>query len=178
MDDFTRLELTLDHTSSINKMLEIIQEYLLNLGISSQVCIKNGADRSFVANGVRNADEASQVICIETDDIFIVTAVSSREVQNLDKDVRERLMFNLNMAEQKIESLVASLDSSGPTLTDRQIEVLSKLAHGKRTSQIAEEMNIINRAVDLHILEARKRLDATTREQAVARDVSLNLVFV
>ena len=61
-------------------------------------------------------------------------------------------------------------------LTARQQEVLSDLANGFRTGQIAERLGVSISVVDLHIREARRRLNAMTREQAVAVAIKDGLI--
>lgn len=68
-----------------------------------------------------------------------------------DQDKQERLSY------QSIE------------LTQRQVDCLTLLAQGKRVQQIADTLSIKVVTVDHHISEAKKRLSATTREQAIAR---------
>lgn len=53
-------------------------------------------------------------------------------------------------------------------LTRREVECLSWLAAGLRTVQISNRMDIKPVTVDLHIRNARNRLGARTREQALA----------
>jgi len=53
-------------------------------------------------------------------------------------------------------------------LTQREKDVLSYLAAGKRPDQIAFDMNLTIPTINLHIQKAKKRLGAATREQAVS----------
>ena len=57
-------------------------------------------------------------------------------------------------------------------LTKREIECLNWLAHGLRTDQIANQLSISRATVDFHLANARKKLAASTREQAVALAVA------
>lgn len=61
-------------------------------------------------------------------------------------------------------------------LSIRQIECLKLLAEGKRIQQIAEILNIKPITVDHHIKLARTNLQATTREQAIARAIIKGLI--
>ncbi|MEH6404778.1 MAG: LuxR C-terminal-related transcriptional regulator [Sneathiella sp.] len=54
-------------------------------------------------------------------------------------------------------------------LTEREKDVLRYLAAGLRPDRIAEKMNLKNATVNLHIQKARLRLNAKTREQALAK---------
>lgn len=53
-------------------------------------------------------------------------------------------------------------------LTPREKETLTWLAHGLRNDRIAEQMGISEVMVRKHILSARKKLGASTREQALS----------
>lgn len=64
----------------------------------------------------------------------------------------------------------------GDVLSPRETEVISLLAKGMRTGQIGECLGIRCVTVDLHIRNARKKLNAATREQAVAIAVARDIV--
>ncbi len=63
-------------------------------------------------------------------------------------------------------------------LSQRQIDCLSLLAKGNRIQQIADTLGIKPITVDHHIKLARENLQATTREQAIARAIIKGLVSV
>ncbi|MEM8813473.1 MAG: LuxR C-terminal-related transcriptional regulator [Pseudomonadota bacterium] len=56
-------------------------------------------------------------------------------------------------------------------LSARERECLSLLADGHRTARIAERIGIAPMTVEFHLRNARRKLGATTREQAVAISV-------
>jgi len=53
-------------------------------------------------------------------------------------------------------------------LTERERECLTWLAVGMRSQEIANHLDISIKTVEKHIASGRKRLNATTREHAVA----------
>lgn len=55
-----------------------------------------------------------------------------------------------------------------PPLTPRECEALLRLAQGLHTAQIAHRMGIAPVTVDKHLRQAREKLGARTREQALA----------
>jgi LuxR family quorum-sensing system transcriptional regulator CciR len=63
-------------------------------------------------------------------------------------------------------------------LTQRQVDCLQLLAEGKRIKQIADILNIQSITVDHHIKLARENLQATTREQAIARAIIKGLITI
>lgn len=64
------------------------------------------------------------------------------------------------------------------TLSERQVDCLKLLAQGKRIKQIADILSIQPITVDHHIKMARESLQATTREQAIARAILKGLIHV
>jgi len=54
-------------------------------------------------------------------------------------------------------------------LNDREIEVLTWVARGKTSAQIADLIGLSKRTVDFHLDNARIKLDATTRTQAAIK---------
>lgn len=63
----------------------------------------------------------------------------------------------------------------GP-LTSREIECLQALAQGLNNSEISNQLHIALPTVAMHLVNARKKLAATTREQAVAKAVKRGLI--
>ncbi|MEM1414201.1 MAG: LuxR C-terminal-related transcriptional regulator [Myxococcota bacterium] len=70
----------------------------------------------------------------------------------------------------------APFAAGGPALTPRECECLTGLAVGEQSKQIAYRLGISDRTVEFHVANARRKLGATTREQAVARAVYLGIV--
>ena len=61
-------------------------------------------------------------------------------------------------------------------LTRRERECLLLLAQGLRSEEIAKRLNIVKVTVDFHVSNARHKLNAATREQAVAIVVQRGLL--
>jgi len=57
-------------------------------------------------------------------------------------------------------------------LNSREIEVLTLVARGQRSAEIAKKLGIAKRTVDFHLDNARIKLGATTRAQAVVKAVA------
>lgn len=70
----------------------------------------------------------------------------------------------------------AEPDKARTRLSRRERECLLWLAAGLRNDRIAERLGIRGATVELHLRNARRKLGARTREQAVARAVALGLV--
>lgn len=67
-------------------------------------------------------------------------------------------------------------DNLPPALAPREIECLLWLIEGLRTKEIAHKLNLKPVTVELYINNAKKKLKAKTREQAVAKAVLQNLI--
>jgi DNA-binding NarL/FixJ family response regulator len=65
---------------------------------------------------------------------------------------------------------------SKTTLNDREIETLTWAARGKTSSEIAQILGLSKRTVDFHIDNARAKLGATTRVEAVTKAASGRLI--
>jgi DNA-binding CsgD family transcriptional regulator len=67
---------------------------------------------------------------------------------------------------------------SGPdlALTPRELECLGALARGLRQEAVGEQLGISRATVELHINNARKKLDALTSAHAVAIAISRGLI--
>lgn len=61
-------------------------------------------------------------------------------------------------------------------LTDREVQCLEALAEGLTSPKIAKYLGISTSTVAMHVLNARRKLGASTREQAVALAVKRHLV--
>ncbi|MEM7745499.1 MAG: LuxR C-terminal-related transcriptional regulator [Pseudomonadota bacterium] len=63
-----------------------------------------------------------------------------------------------------------------PVLSTRETEVLELLAQGHRVARIANLAGMSERTVDFHVANARRKLGARTRDQALALAVAEGLV--
>lgn len=88
----------------------------------------------------------------------------------------ERLMADygdvFNLAAYAAQSRMIELRSHHPAptnrLTTREQEVLSHVADGRRSAEISERLGIAQVTVNLHLQNARRKLNASTLPQAVA----------
>jgi DNA-binding NarL/FixJ family response regulator len=62
------------------------------------------------------------------------------------------------------------------SLNDREIATLTRVARGKSSVEIAQELGIVKRTVDFHIDNARIKLGASTRTAAVSKAVAAGLI--
>jgi DNA-binding NarL/FixJ family response regulator len=62
------------------------------------------------------------------------------------------------------------------TLNDREMEVLTWVARGKTSAEIARKLRLSKRTVDFHVDNARIKLRAATRTEAVTKAAAAGLI--
>ena len=91
-------------------------------------------------------------------------------------ECQDRLTLAAHYADQRLVEFAKAEETVEAGLSPREIQCLQRLAKGSRNDRIADSLGITQRTVKLHLQNARRKLQATTREQAVARAVYLGLV--
>jgi len=61
-------------------------------------------------------------------------------------------------------------------LNDREIKVLTEVARGKRSHEIARQFDLPKRTVDFHVNNARLKLRAETRTEAAVKAAAIGLI--
>jgi len=70
----------------------------------------------------------------------------------------------------------AAADTSGAGLSRRELEVLRLVAVGRTNPEIAQELVISPRTVDMHVRNLLRKLDCRSRIEAALRAGELGLV--
>ncbi|MFY0611396.1 MAG: autoinducer binding domain-containing protein [Hyphomicrobiaceae bacterium] len=73
-------------------------------------------------------------------------------------------------------SVLPEVELPNPKLSPRERDCLSLLARGYQTAQIADRLMLSDATVHEYIANARRKLKARTRSEAVARAVHLRLI--
>ena len=68
------------------------------------------------------------------------------------------------------------LSSKFPKLNNRELEVLTLVARGKKSIEIARKLRLSKRTVDFHVDNARVKLHAATRTEAATKAVATGLI--
>ena len=68
------------------------------------------------------------------------------------------------------------LSSKLPKLNNRELEVLTLVAGGKKSIEIARKLRLSKRTVDFHVDNARVKLHAATRTEAATKAVATGLI--
>lgn len=104
------------------------------------------------------------------------TELGAREFQRLYKDRSMAIHMGSIAAFNRIRTLTKQEWAVSVGLTSRERECLLGLSRGFRNDLIAERINIKPVTVAFHIANARRKLRARTREQALVNAIQLGLV--
>jgi len=66
--------------------------------------------------------------------------------------------------------------SKSKDLNERELEVLTQVARGKKSHEIARQLQLSKRTVDFHVDNARTKLRAETRTEAVIKATAVGLI--
>jgi DNA-binding CsgD family transcriptional regulator len=105
----------------------------------------------------------------------LVTGMAGQEFLAWHKSHGRWATLAAHAIDQRFLTLVEP-QSRRPQLSPRERECLAWLAIGLRHDRIAEKLGITRPTVELHLANARRKLNARTREQALARAVAFGLL--
>lgn len=91
-------------------------------------------------------------------------------------ECQDRLVLAAHYADQRLAELTKAGSVAEANLSPREQQCLQRLAKGLRNDRIADTLGITQPTVKLHLQNARRKLHASTREQAIARAVYLGLI--
>ncbi|MEM0947973.1 MAG: LuxR C-terminal-related transcriptional regulator [Pseudomonadota bacterium] len=97
------------------------------------------------------------------------------EMIKLHADSGSLLLTCAALADQRIR---LGETQKATSLSSREVDCLSLLASGLRNDQIGDRLNIKPVTVEMHLRNARTKLDARTREQALAIAISTGMVIL
>jgi DNA-binding NarL/FixJ family response regulator len=93
-----------------------------------------------------------------------LAAEAAREVAALGESVSRRLGAR------------AAADADGSGLSRRELEVVRLLSSGRTNREIAEELVLSRRTVDMHVRNILRKLDCRSRMEAVTRAGEIGLL--
>jgi DNA-binding NarL/FixJ family response regulator len=93
-----------------------------------------------------------------------LAAEAAREVATLGESVSRRL------------GVRAAADANGAGLSRRELEVVRLLSSGRTNREIAEELVLSRRTVDMHVRNILRKLDCRSRVEAVTRAGEIGLL--
>lgn len=98
------------------------------------------------------------------------------EMRKIHREARHVLHIAALTAHARVQELLATERTTSVRLSPREQECLLWLTRGERTGRIAERLGLQEVTITLHLGNARRKLSARTREQAVARALALGLI--
>lgn len=101
---------------------------------------------------------------------------TSREFPGFQKEFGAKIYLTAMVAYRRIEALMDNAEGASIELTPSERECLAWLGRGFRNDRIAEQLGIRPVTVEFHLTNARRKLNARTREQALATAVATGLV--
>jgi DNA-binding CsgD family transcriptional regulator len=102
-----------------------------------------------------------------------ITAMRAPEFSTWARAEQPELHLASLAADARLIGLAQGEGERLPELSPRERECLLLLATGLRTDRIADRLKISNAAVDLYLANARRKLKAPTRDQALLKAVML-----
>ncbi|MEM6486395.1 MAG: helix-turn-helix transcriptional regulator [Pseudomonadota bacterium] len=106
--------------------------------------------------------------------IGITSRLSRSEFEQFLEGKGQNLATASAVAHFRIQSLEAAKATT--PLSPREIECLQWLANGLRVREIAAKMGVHKVTVDMHLKNARRKLDAPTREVALAKAIHSGVI--
>jgi DNA-binding CsgD family transcriptional regulator len=111
------------------------------------------------------------------DSLFMISGAFPRQDHaGFLKNSRDRITLAVHHAESRLIELSQREKPDEPNLSPREKQCLLWLARGLHSDGIAERLGISLPTVKLHLLNARKKFGARTREQALALAVNMGVI--
>ncbi|MEB8387540.1 LuxR C-terminal-related transcriptional regulator [Rhodobacteraceae bacterium KMM 6894] len=104
----------------------------------------------------------------------LMTTLDAREFANLRQEHEDTWRAWCQLVYAGLNASTAT--QSSLSLTEKQRDCLAYVADGFRTAEVAHKLSISEATVELHMRNARMRLHAKTRDQAVAIAVRTGLI--
>ena len=101
---------------------------------------------------------------------------TSREFPGFQKEFGAKIYLTAMVACRRIQALMDNTEGVNIELTPSERECLAWLGRGFRNERIADQLGIRPVTVEFHLANARRKLNARTREQALATAVATGLV--
>lgn len=175
--------------ANAEKLLARLDEWLPDV-IVMDLLMPGGMDGVEATRRVRQRWPRTQVIALtaSTDDARLVGALRAGAIGYVRKDAEPELLLAAVRAAARGQSMIDPAAAStvlqemaqgslpGRELTEREIEVLRQLAHGRTNREIAEALFISEETVKTHIGNILGKLHLAHRTQAVVYALKQGLV--
>jgi len=112
----------------------------------------------------------------DTGRFLTASELPGKDLAALYGEKRKIYQLAVLLADQRLRALPAQWQLDKIGLSPRERECLLWLAKGLRTDRISDRLGIASSTVNLHFTNARRKLGAATREQALAIAVHLGII--
>lgn len=149
-------ELIIDKGSIAEKMILEAEEYELDNSLCIPIHNKLGhVITGFNLGSGLHHEEFQTMLDENMDNILLGAALINEQLLDIDPVACTMSSWHVNPLYKQL-------------LSERELEALKWLSEGNRNDRIADKMNIASVTVNYHLSEVKRKLDAKTREQAVA----------
>jgi DNA-binding CsgD family transcriptional regulator len=108
----------------------------------------------------------------------LATTMPRAEFESITREHELRLLLAAYYFDNHVQSLLVVERLGDARLTQREKDCLRWIAMGLKRERIAEKMRVTTPTVDFHIQNARRKLGAKTREQALALALKARLIHL
>ncbi len=175
--------------SSGEEALEKIEDWLPNVVIMD-LLMPGGIDGIETTRRIRSITPHTQVVVLTayTDDARVVGALRAGAIGYVRKDAEPEILLAAVRAAARCQSMLDPAIAGSvlqdlvrgigirEELTDREIEVLHLLAHGRTNREIAEELVVGPETVKTHVGNILAKLHLAHRTQAVIHALKQGLI--
>jgi DNA-binding CsgD family transcriptional regulator len=106
----------------------------------------------------------------------IGTPLVKKDIIRLINERADTYKLIMLLADEYLRALPSQSDIEAMGLSPREVECLLWLAQGYRVDRIASRLNITNATVNLHFANVKKKLQASTREQALVKAIVFGII--
>lgn len=142
----------------------------------------NGRERDFIREAAETGFRAGISCMIRVKGVMgaagwnLGSTMPRQQLEDLVFEQGHVLRLAAHFSHEKLARSDSVDEAEKPALSARETECLQWLAGGLRTKEIADRMGIRPITVELHMRNARSKLGAQTREQALARAIANGLL--
>ena len=141
----------------------------------SEAALVGSAEKA-IEYAIKSADQSMERTAWESGAAHYKLALDLLEQSTEPDSPERRCDLRLQAGNSPVESGTTPADNHGFDLTPRELEVLSHLARGNTDREVADNLSISHRTVQVHVSNILGKLGVTSRTAAVAMAIREDLV--
>lgn len=158
-------------------IIDIRMPELTGIEATRRIRHENDDVRILVLTAYDNTSYVHALLEAGADGFVLKTAHLTELYKALREVAAGRSAFDQNMIDQALE-MSDDLPVVAEGLTDRELDVLTMAAKGLTNKQIGEALFISDRTVQGHLQRVYRKLDVTTRTEAVTKGLSHGMIVL